>query len=203
MTAGYTSDGLRSWKADSGRTRTYFVYDGDTPVVELTTSGASTTVAAVNTFGPIGLVERETPTNGAATFYQFDPQGNVAHRLNASTGAVLSSDLYEAYGSQVNGSALDPFAWEGQAGYYRDSETGLYLLTHRYYDPMTGRFLNRDPIGLDGGIGLYAYVGGNPVNATDPSGLRPVTGTEQNWLRKLYAAKIQADIRRWTSTSSP
>ncbi len=42
---------------------------------------------------------------------------------------------------------------------------------HRFYDPQTGRYISADPIGLAGGMNLYAYVGGNPVNWTDPNGL--------------------------------
>jgi hypothetical protein len=42
---------------------------------------------------------------------------------------------------------------------------------HRFYDPSTGRYITADPIGLAGGLNLYAYVAGNPVNAVDPIGL--------------------------------
>ena len=53
-------------------------------------------------------------------------------------------------------------------------ETGLLCLTHRYYDPGTGKFLNRDPIGYQGGANLYGFCEGNPVNKSDPSGLATV-----------------------------
>ena len=45
------------------------------------------------------------------------------------------------------------------------------IFWHRFYDPDTGRYVSADPIGLDGGMNLYAYVGGDPVNLVDPEGL--------------------------------
>jgi RHS repeat-associated protein len=165
LTAGYTGDGLRAWKQTSVG-RTYFLYDGATPVIEMNASG---TVTATNSFGANGLLSRNS--GGSSVFYQFDPQGSVAQRLN-SAGAVLSSDMYDAYGfGQSTGSPSDPWGYGAQWGYFTDRETGLLLLTHRYYDPSAGRFLNRDPIGLAGGLNVYGYVQDNPANAVDPLGL--------------------------------
>ncbi len=51
---------------------------------------------------------------------------------------------------QTTDTIRDPFGFGGQWGGYTDAETGLTLLTHRFYDPATGRFLTRDPMGYGG-----------------------------------------------------
>jgi RHS repeat-associated protein len=164
LTAGYTAGGLRAWKQNSSG-RTYFLYDGILPVIEMNSSG---TVTATNTFGGSGLVSRRVSTS--STFYSFDSEGNVTQEGDSS-GSVLSNHFFGAHGSIVSGSLSDPFGYKAQFDYYTDVETGLELLTHRYYDPSNGRFLTRDPITFFGGINLYSYVKNNPVNFSDPSGL--------------------------------
>lgn len=63
-----------------------------------------------------------------------------------------------------------------------NAETGLYYYRARYYDPASGRFVSEDPIGFEGGMNLYEYVGDNPANLRDPFGLqavrKPVTSPE-------------------------
>jgi len=143
----------------------YFLYDGILPVIELDSSGS---VTATNTFSSGGIASRRS--GSTSVFYSFDSEGNVSQRSNSS-GIVLSTYLFAAHGSILSGALNEPFGYKGQFGYYTDSETGLQILTHRYYDPANGRFLTRDPIGYNGGTNLYAHGSNNPTNNIDPLGL--------------------------------
>ena len=162
LTAGYNGDGLRAWK-QTALGRRYYLYDGEDLVCELDAGG---NVVAGVVFGANGLA-----VYGSVS-YQFDPQGNVAHLLN-DNGYADGHCAYDAWGQLMAGTNSTPYGYKAQWGYYTDSETGLLLLTHRYFDPTTGRFLTRDPIGYEGGINLYAYVGNRPLMLFDPSGFAP------------------------------
>jgi RHS repeat-associated protein len=93
---------------------------------------------------------------------------------------VLTSVAYDANGYSLafpaedaaNIDAFELVGSGGQYGYYTDVETGLLLLTNRYYDPAAGRFVTRDPIKYAGGINLYSYAGNNPNNNSDAEGLQ-------------------------------
>ncbi|MCL1826383.1 MAG: RHS repeat-associated core domain-containing protein [Betaproteobacteria bacterium] len=56
-------------------------------------------------------------------------------------------------------------------GQYYDKETNTHYNDRRDYNPMTGRYIQADPVGLEGGINLYSYVRGNPISRVDPFGL--------------------------------
>ncbi len=81
-----------------------------------------------------------------------------------------------------------------QSKYY-DSESGLYYYYHRYYDPLRGRFITEDPIGIAGGLNLYRFVNNNPVNFVDPWGLinkkyYPGTDEYANELARLITRNV-------------
>ena len=62
----------------------------------------------------------------------------------------------------------------GYGGYFEDAGTKMYQVRNRFLHPGLGRWINRDPIGYGGGINLYGYVNGNPVNGVDYFGLKCV-----------------------------
>lgn len=129
----------------------------------------------------------------------YDPQGSLANEIEDGTfepawyvfetaDTWLTPTFYDAYGLKVWSEGtpqqqLDkakqfwgvPFNYKGQFGYCTDDEnicnTGLIYCQHRYYDPYSGRWTSRDPIGLEGGVNVYEYCDGNPVTGADPSGL--------------------------------
>ena len=102
-------------------------------------------------------------------FYTRDHLGSV-REVTANTGTVRARYDYDPYGkiTKVSGDLDSDFRY---TGHYYHAQSGLHLALYRAYDSESGRWLNRDPIGEAGGINLYGYVGNNPVNLTDPTGL--------------------------------
>jgi len=115
--------------------------------------------------------------NGTMYYYITNLQGDVIAITNSS-GTVVATYEYDAWGKLVStaptsGSigAINPLRYRG---YYYDSETGLYYLQSRYYDPEVCRFINADEYTSTGcdylGCNMFAYCNNNPVNHLDLTG---------------------------------
>jgi RHS repeat-associated protein len=104
--------------------------------------------------------ETATPTFGGGSGYYTPP-----------LLTDLNKDL-TAYGARTNG-GRQVTSWVGSLLIGQRDASGLQYRRNRYYDPQSGRFTQEDPIGLAGGMNLYGFAGGDPVNFSDPFGLCP------------------------------
>jgi RHS repeat-associated protein len=117
-----------------------------------------------------GLPLEQVTSTGAAYYYHLDQLGSV-RAMTDSTGTPQNMYAFDPYGNITSSTAplANPFGFAGQ---YRDSESSLYYLRARYYDPSTGQFISRDRI-----TALtrepYSYAADNPPNLTDPGGNCP------------------------------
>ncbi len=88
--------------------------------------------------------------------------------------------------------------WQGTLLEEKRDKSGLSYMRNRYYDPITGRFTQEDPSGLAGGLNLYGFAKGDPVNVADPFGLTPLTQAEREALGPLCKLMDcnKIDVRR-------
>lgn len=167
FTSTYRYDGLgrRIEKVANGQTKRY-IYDDEDILLEY---DGSNVLQARYAHGP-GIDEPIAVTKGGSTFfYHQDGLGTVTD-LTDSTGATAKSYSYDAYGTIVDqtGTVDQPYTYTGREF---DSESGLYYYRARSYDPSTGRFIQKDPVGFAGDLNLYRYTRSNSVNRIDPSGM--------------------------------
>ncbi len=114
----------------------------------------------------VAMVDMSGVSATAVHYYATNRLGSVIGMVD-SAGVLTDQYLYSPFGVEepLNGSG-NPYRYTGR---YYDGETGLYYYRSRYYDT-AGRFLEPDSILYDGGLNLYAYVGGDPINNVDPLG---------------------------------
>ena len=170
--------------------------DGLRPVAELDALGnvVSRFVYAGDSGVPAYMVR-----GGAVYRIVTDQVGSPRLVVNASSGEILQRMAFDAFGRLLEDTnpGFQPFGFAG--GLY-DRDTGLVQLGHRSYDPETGRWLSRDPIGFAGGqSNPYAYAINDPVNLVDRTGLAPnETGTGIGVVDSLAALKPLYDkVKEW------
>ena len=214
VTYTYDARGRRVIRTRSGQ-RTYWTYDGWNPVAEHTgavhTSGSAPLVGQefMYVWGPditgtmqgaggVGglLLVRKVMTSDFGDFQTptYDGNGNVSDYLNPG-GGITAHYEYDPFGNIL------PASYETVSSHARhrfstkpvDAETGLCYYGFRYYDPLAGRWLNRDPIGERGGVNLYGFVG-NCFGLWDMLGLDADTyDVEGNW--KKYLREVEREER--------
>ncbi|PID74620.1 MAG: hypothetical protein CSB28_02280, partial [Desulfobacterales bacterium] len=174
LTASYYYDpfGRRLWKEVGGvQPHFHYTYEGligeyDAAGNELRRYGYKP--ESTWTTDPLFMEEA-----GQYYFYHNDHLG-TPQKLTAVNGAVVWSALYSSFGEATINVAVveNPLRFPGQ---YFDQETGLNYNHYRYYNPEQGRFLRKDPVGINGGINLYRFVKNNPLSLIDVHGLFCVT----------------------------
>ena len=181
----YNADGIRTSKTIGGIEHVYTL--NGTQIVSEAWGDYLLIYLYDESGSPIGMQYRETSYAADVydTFYfEKNLQGDIIAVYNEN-GLKIVSYNYDAWGNHTytwhNTSsanipaAYNPFRYRG---YYYDTDTGLYYLQSRYYNPQWGRFLNEDGLiysqaGLIG-YNMYTYCGNNPVMGYDPSGYAEV-----------------------------
>jgi RHS repeat-associated protein len=170
----YSSDGLRSAKTGPTGVRTEFTWTAHGGLALLLGQHRGTATTWVIQ-GPGGQPVQQINPDSTVTWLHHDQLGSVRLGTNSS-GNNVSARSWDAYGNPATASAGTATPILGYAGEYTDTETGYIYLRARYYDPTSGQFLTRDPLFAMTGE-PYGYTGGNPTNATDPTGLFRIPGT--------------------------
>ena len=163
---GYDDEGRRIQKTVGG-TATNYSYSGQNLIAEYASTWGSPSAQYTN--GPMidNVISRITPT--ATQYFHQDGLNSVMAATNNS-GGTDATQRFDAWGNKVASTGTTPhYGYTGR----EPDETGLIYYRARYYDPTLGRFTQRDPIGLGGGMNRYRYVYDNPLGWVDPSGTAP------------------------------
>jgi len=145
-----------------------FAYDGDNLVETVNASGGVVArySQTENTHELLAML-RGTTTD----YYEIDGLGSVTS-LTDSTGALAQTYIYDSFGNTTNssGSLTNFFRYTAREF---DTETTLYYMRARYFDPATGRFILEDPIRFRGGTDFYRYASNDPIGYADSFGMLP------------------------------
>ncbi|MEM5373137.1 RHS repeat-associated core domain-containing protein [Paraburkholderia azotifigens] len=164
-TLTYDPEG-RMVKTSVNGTDTSLLYDGQNLAAEYDAAG---TLTRRYVFGPgvdAPLVQYDGAGTTSKSWLYANQQGSVVALANG-TGATTAGQSYGPFG-ETDGTPASRFGYTGQQYL---APLGLYYYKARMYSPGLGRFLQTDPVGYADDLNWYAYVGNNPVNLTDPSGM--------------------------------
>ena len=177
-TTTYVLNALGQRVKKSGTSVTLFVYDESGHLLG-EYDGSGNLIEETVWMGYVPVATLRPNGTGISVYYIHTDHLNTPRRISRSSDNVIvwrwdSEPFGTAAANQDPDGDGIAFVYNMRMpGQYFDAETGLNYNYQRDYDPGTGRYLESDPIGLEGGINTYAYVGGNPLSYSDPTGLAP------------------------------
>jgi len=148
-------------------------YDGDEPYVDYLVNASDGQPVNQRRYLP-GLGHFDDVT-GTTAYVHGDQVGTLRRLTDGVTGATLLRRVHTAFGQQAlsEGPTSTRYGYAGAFGYesFGFADLPFIHVGERWYDPASGRFLQRDPIGIDGGLNVYAYAENCPIDMIDPEGL--------------------------------
>ncbi len=166
----YDGDGNRVTKTING-VMTKYINDVSSPISQvLIETTAQNNVTNRYTYG----FSRINQVSDSESFFLYNRLGRSVSSVISGSGQILNDYEYDSFGNikTANETVTNNFKYTGEQ---YDEETGLIYLRNRYYDPEVGRFITKDPfpgyVSAPQTVNPYPYVGNNPVNQIDPSGL--------------------------------